>query len=106
MASSLREIAAMATRTITLNGFETRIEDLGMFKCTPTASVPTTFLVRGVVVDRRHSAQSPVAATPATTLVLPMSPEAALGLAVEILRAAMQPNIPLPEGVELRGGTA
>ena len=96
----------MATTTIKLSGHETRIEDLGMFTCKPTASARLKFLVRGVVVDRLRSVQSPVAAKPATTLVLPMSPETALGLAVEILRAAQQANIPLPKGVELQSGTA
>lgn len=92
--------------TITLTEHESRIEDLGMFTCTPTASVPPRFLVRGVTVDRHRSTQSPVAAKPATTLVLPMPPETAIQLAVAILRAAQQANIPLPREVTIQSEKA
>lgn len=89
-----------------LSEFETVIEDLGMFTCKVTASVPPKFRIRGVTVDRLASIQSPVAAKPATTLVLPMRPETAIQLAVEILRAATEAGIELPKEVSYRSPTA
>lgn len=92
--------------TMKLQQHKTRIEDLGMFTCKPTASTPQQFLIRGVVVDRLASVvRSPVAAKPAAALLLPMPPETAIQLAVAILRAAEQANIPLPKEVSLQSGT-
>ena len=90
---------------IELTDDESIIENLGMFTCTPTASVPVRFRIRGLVVDRGLSIEKPVAAKPVRALLLRMSPETALGLAVEILRAAQRAKVPLPEGVELRSAT-
>jgi hypothetical protein len=89
-----------------LEQLETVIEDLGMFTCKVTDSVPPMFRIRGATVDRERSVQYLVAARPATTLVLPMSPETAIQLAVEILKAATEAKIELPKEVSYRSPTA
>jgi hypothetical protein len=89
----------MANR-IKLEPHENVVENLGMFTCKLTAGLNPKFRVHGVALVPGEKTPHP--ATPVTTLVLPMSPETAIQLALAISEAAIEAKIPLPRGVLVR----
>jgi hypothetical protein len=90
-------------KTIELGPHENWIKDLGMFKCYLTADATPEFRVRGVVLAPPGSTPDRKPARPATTLVLPMSLETGVQLALAISKAATEAGIPLPKGVLVQG---
>ena len=92
--------------TITLEPGESRIEDHWRFNAYLTASSPPRCIVRGIALDPEQKAPRRQKGQLATTLVLPMSPDEAIELALAISEAVTTANIPLPTGVLVRSGTA
>lgn len=91
------------TRTIKLEPHETRIENIGNFMCYLTADATPEFRVRGVVLAPAGSTPHRETARPVAKLVLPMSLETGLQLALAISQAATEAGIPLPKGVLVQG---
>jgi hypothetical protein len=85
---------------------ETAYDDVGLFSCNLVPDIMPKFRVHGVALDRQRSVQSPQAAQPVATLVLSMSPTAALELAEAILRTATEANIELPKTISFQSAKA